>query len=239
MTLFLFLSRRKDYYLGDEFQGKECSFPLEKNFQSVEHLRISTGELPKNPTNYFPNVTQLSVQLCFNRPDENFLINLNHLISLKQLTQFNIGHMWFSLDDIFQLLGLMPNLHTVKFASPFIHHSKLTALKESAIFQDISAKNRIRSVYCSDQCSINDIEVLMKLFPQVQYLHIGVHRKGIYEIISYIFQNNFRSLHHLVTLCLSEVPKTCLQEVDIYLKVKNLLENYCLKHLNYDLYIWW
>lgn len=238
--LFLrFLFRRKDYYLGEELQGEGCPFPSEKNLQSVQHLRIASQRLPKNSINYFPNATQLTIEPFIFKSNETFLIDLNRCISLKQITQLNIEHFHFSLEQIIRLLGLMPNLHTLKFTFDFIRNSELESLDQSAIFQEFSTKNRVRYVYSADQFSTIEIHAVMKLFPHVQHLHVQVERKRVYPLVFFFFQNNFRSVHRLNSLCLSGIPRTCFHEVDILLKVKNLLDNYCIKHLNRDLYIWW
>ena len=233
-----FLLSRKDYYLAEEFEGKQCSFPLENNLQSVEHLRISSKELLTHSNNYFANVTQLTIANAPNTLDESFLIPLNRLIPLKQLTHLTIEYNWLAVENIVRLIHSAPNLHTLKMDS-YISEKELQSLEQSTVFQDVLTKNRVRYIYCSDLCLLTEIKVLMKLFPRMEYLDVSISRKEINQIITHLFRKNFRSLHRLVSLCLTEVPKVCLQEVDQLLKWENLLENYCLKHLNGDLYIWW
>ena len=220
-------------------KGEGCSFPLENNLQCVKHFRISGQELPINSINYFPNVTQMTIEHSSLKPDESILINLNHLIPLQQLTHLNIEYNWFPLEDVIRLIGSTPSLHTLKLHFAYIAEKDLKFLEQSVIFQDVSAKNQIRHVYCSNRCELTKIQFFMKLFPQMEYFHVSTNRSEINEIISHFFPRNFQSFHRLVYLCLTGIPKICLQEVDRFIKSNNLLENYSLKYLHRDLYIWW
>ena len=212
---------------------------LEHNLQSVEHLRISSKELPRNPVNDFPNVTQLTIEIAPNEDDDSFLTSLVRLIPLKQVTHLTNECQWLSIQNILRLIGSTPNLHTFKLYFSYINENDLKLLEQSAVFRGIALKSRTRYVYSLNRCTINEIQFLMKLFPRMESFHVPIRRREITEIILHIFQTNFRSLHRLLSLCLADVPKACLQEVDRLIKSRNLLQNYSLKYLNRDLYIWW
>ena len=240
-SFLLCLRRRKDYSFVEvleEGEG-ECPFPLESNVQSVKHFRISTTQLPEDSILAFPNVTQLTMEYYHEQPDEFFLINLNRLIPLKEVTRLNLVWNGFTIEDLLRLLGLMPNLHTLKFSFSSVDEDEMKSHEQSAVFQEICSTNRIRHVYSSNQCDRTLMEIFLKLFPRMEYLQTYFDRKKINEVILHIFRENFRSLHPLTSLCLVGGPKICFKEIDRLIKTKNLLDHYQLKCLNYYLYIWW
>jgi hypothetical protein len=77
--------------------------------------------------------------------------------------------------------------------------------------------------------------MIMNLFPQVEYLKIGMNKKIIYHIIQFLFSKTCR----LVFLCISKIPKVCLRELNRLIRLENLLKDYSIKYINYDLYLWW
>ena len=227
------LSRRKDYYICGDLEGEGCPFPLENDLHSIEHIRISSNSLPENSINSYPNVTQLTIEHSL---EASFLIDLNRMIPLQQITQLNIKNSRCSLEMIIQLINSASNLHRLEFDFSTIRDNDLKLIEQNAIFQTASLKNQIRTIHCDHRCKLFEIEFLMKLFPQMNYLKVPMQRKEITEILSNIFRKHS---HRLVSLCLTRIPKTCLQEVNQFIQRKKLLDNYSLKYLNRYLYIWW
>ncbi len=81
--------------------------------------------------------------------------------------------------------------------------------------------------------------MLVHLFPQLQYLQTGMNRKEIKQIILFLLSKTNTKTSHLFYLCIKEIPKTCLQELDRLIKFENLREDYFIEFVNSNIYLWW
>ncbi|CAF5084069.1 unnamed protein product [Rotaria sp. Silwood1] len=88
-------------------------------------------------------------------------------------------------------------------------------------------------------CSLNEIQLIVNLFPQLDYLKTRMNRKEIRQITKYLLSKTNDKTQHLFFLCISQIPKVCLKELNILIKSENLLDNYLIKFINRDLYLWW
>jgi len=116
-------------------------------------------------------------------------------------------------------------------------NSKL--IKQSESFQHVSKSNKIQHFDLRDLCSLEKIKLIINLFPQLEYLKTGMNRKEIEQIIRYLFRKANNKARHLVFLCISETPKICLKELNVLIKAENLLDDYFIKFIKRDLYLWW
>ncbi len=83
------------------------------------------------------------------------------------------------------------------------------------------------------------MQLIVNLFPQVEYLKIRMIRKEIEQIIRYLLSKNNLKTRRLFFLCISETPKIYLRKLNILIKSENLLDVYFMKFVNRDLYLWW
>ncbi|CAF1016077.1 unnamed protein product, partial [Rotaria magnacalcarata] len=75
---------------------------------------------------------------------------------------------------------------------------------------------------------------MANLFPQIESLKIGVVLKEILNIIRYLLTEMF----HLSFLCIKQIPKLCLREMNLFVQSGKLRENYSIKLIDHDLYLW-
>ncbi|CAF4864782.1 unnamed protein product, partial [Rotaria sp. Silwood2] len=163
-----------------------CSQIQKENYQLVKHLYICSEEIKDNYLIYFPNVNQLTIKHHFETSDDSIPTTLHRMIPLKQLTKLVIECYKFSFVEIFQLLRLTPNLYAFKLDHVSFSDINLNVIKQNEVFQYVSKRNKIKILDFCVWCSLNEIQLVMNLFPQLEYLKIGMNRKEIQSIIRFL-----------------------------------------------------
>ncbi|CAF3926627.1 unnamed protein product [Rotaria sp. Silwood1] len=230
--------RSKDYTYYWQSDRQSCPYIRKTNFKSVKHVLIDSKRVTNNHGNYFPNTTRLTLTNNFETPDNLFPMILNRIIPLKNLTKIVIESFSFPLEQIINLIRFIPNLHTLKFNLLCFKKIKTNIIEQSQIFQYVSKTNKIKYLDLDDECSLERIQLIMKLFPKLEYMKIGMKKKETNEIVRFILSNNNIQTGPLTFLCMSRLPKRCLKEINILIKSENLVNDYCIKYVDRDLYLW-
>ncbi|CAF1276471.1 unnamed protein product [Rotaria sordida] len=66
-----------------------------------------------------------------------------------------------------------------------------------------------------------------------------MNRKEMGNIIRFLITKPNDIIQNLFFLCISETPKICLREINMLIKLENLVNDYFIKYVNRDLYLWW
>ncbi|CAF5028218.1 unnamed protein product, partial [Rotaria sp. Silwood1] len=230
---------RKDYEFHWEIDEQNCSYKQDVNFNSVQHLSIHSRQITNIYLNYFSNVTQLTIKHYFKTSDDSIITTLNRMIPLVQLTELAIESYNFPFDEIIKLLRFTPNLYVLKLDLLSMKEIKSNFIEQSENFQYVSKINKIKNLIIREWCSLNQIQLIVNLFPQLEYLKTSMNRKEINQIIRYLLSKTNNKTQHLFFLCISKTPKICLKELNILIKSENLLNDYFMKFINRDLYVWW
>ncbi|CAF3768968.1 unnamed protein product [Rotaria sp. Silwood1] len=80
-------------------------------FYSTEPYSTKTN---KNPANYFPNATELTIEHCLEKLDDLLVQTLNSIVPVRQLIKLIIKHFHIKFDQFLNVLYLTPHLHTFK-----------------------------------------------------------------------------------------------------------------------------
>lgn len=99
--------------------------------------------------------------------------------------------------------------------------------------------NRIKILEIRVASKLPKIELIMKLFTKIISLEIGIDRKELEQIIRHILIKQNTTVYDLHFLCLLRMPKICLKELNRLFQKENLLDNYLMKFIQRDLYLWW
>jgi len=189
--------------------------------------------------NYFPNATELTIKEYFRPADDSISITLNRLVPLKLITKLTMNSYRFTFEQTVELIRFVPNLHTLKLNSGGRYETTPELIKQSDNFQYVSHTNKIKNLELPDWCRLERIVLYDDLFPRVEYLKTGMNRRDIGEIIRYLLSKNNHETRHLLFLCISRIPKICLREINMLIKQEKLLDDYSIKFINHDLYLWW
>ena len=187
----------------------------------------------------FQMLTELTINFHFETPVDSFPDFLNRVIPLKNLTTLNIKSYSLSLEPIINLICFTPNLQTLKFNFLCIVKINTKSIEQSRIFQYVSNTNKIKYLDFHSECSLERVQLIVKLFPKLEYMKIEMKKKETNEIVRFILTNNKTQKGHLFFLCMSQAPKRCLKQLNMLINLENLLDNFYMKFVNHDLYLWW
>ncbi|CAF1573541.1 unnamed protein product [Rotaria sp. Silwood1] len=231
--------RRKDYVYHWESNEPICSRIQKEDYHLVKHLYICSKEIKDNYISYFPNVNQLTIKHHFETSNDSISKSLRRMIPLKQLTKLVIECYKFTFTEIIQLLRFTPNLYALKLDYLPFGDINLNVIKQNKVFQYVSNRNKIKILDFRVWCSFDEIQLVVNLFPRLEYLKIGLNRKEIQSIVRFLLSKPNNKTQNLFFLCILQIPKICLKELSILIKSENLLNDYCSKFINRDLYLWW
>ncbi|CAF3963553.1 unnamed protein product [Rotaria magnacalcarata] len=111
--------------------------------------------------------------------------------------------------------------------------------KPSENFQYVSKTNKIKNLNLRGRCSLNQIQLIMTLLPLLEYLKTRMNRKEIGQIIRYLLSKSNSNSKNLFFLYVSGTPKICLKELNVLIKSGSILDDYSIKFINRDFYVWW
>ncbi|CAF4536731.1 unnamed protein product [Rotaria socialis] len=231
--------RRQDYTFYWELADKICPHAEENNLNSVKHVHVCSKRANKSCVNYFPNATQLSIKRYFETLDDSISTSLSRIVPLQQLTKLVIECYNFPWEEIVKLLCFTPNLDALKLDFIKFNENNINLMTKSKTYQYVSNTNKIKNLDVRHACSYERMRLIINLFPKLEYLKTGVNRKEIVQIVRFLLSKSNNETQNLFFLCISEIPKICLKELNFLIKLENLLGDYFITFINRDLYLWW
>jgi hypothetical protein len=238
--LFFLSSRRKDYIFYPQLIKQTCSDNRENNFNSVKHVNIDIKQIVNNSVKYCPNATQLSIRNYSKTSNNSIAISVTQILPLEQLSQLNIYYKDFDFKQLLELLRFTPNLHTIKYFSSFFNGIDLKSIQQTDIFQYVLNTNKIKRLEIHREgCSLEGFQIIMHLFPQLEYLQIGMSRNEIEQFIRYLPSKTNHKTRPLSFLCISHLRKKFIPELNRLIRSENLHDDYLIKVVNSDLFLWW
>ena len=227
--------RRKDLTFYWQFDYRLARSIQNHDFKSVKHLIICGKQAVYNSIILFPNVTELTVK-DYGRVYSGSMSNaLDHILPLKQLKKLNIDCNDFPIHQLLNLLRLTPNLRSLKWNFQSIEYSKLKFIEQSEIYRSLSKTNQIENLQILHCCWFFEVHFFAHLFPRVKSLQIGLMRKGIVQTTRCILTE----MDHLVFLHITDILRTYLQRINLLIKSEKLLDDYLIKFIDQDIYLWW
>ncbi|CAF1373387.1 unnamed protein product [Adineta steineri] len=229
--------RRKEYRLS---QGKSNKNRFQTNFNSVHHLTIEDNNGINESRYCFPHATMLTLAYKVSINDITIVNNLQRILSLKQIQILEILSDHICPLKMCQLLSYMPNVHTLKFRSMSFDGYGKKRFEENQLFRLISKINLIKSIHFYGKCTLQNLEIFLKLFPNLQYIETSVELQQIQLVLQYLLNQTNTNARHLKLLCfscdgkeshyISKLIKSRLLPCDC----KTMYDDQRLR-----LYIWW
>ena len=232
-------SRSKDYTFYWELDQDICSDIIQENLHSVKHVLIDCKQATNRSMKYFPNAIELTIKQYFQTVNGSIPKTLNCIMPLQKLTKLVIECYNFPFEQIIKLIRFTPNLHTLKFSSISLREINTELIEQGQTFQYVSNTNRIKSLDLHHECTLEKIQLIVNLFPNLEYLKIGMKREEVHQLVQFLLSKNNLKTRHLFYLCISEIAKRFLKELNVLIKSKHLLEDYYIKFVNRDLHLWW
>ncbi|CAF4784581.1 unnamed protein product [Rotaria sp. Silwood1] len=163
------------------------------------------------------------------------LAALHQILALKQLKKLIIDCNDFLTQQVINLICLTPNLRFLKWNFQSIDQTKLKSIEQSENFQSLSNTNKIQNLQVLHCCSFGEIQIFINVFPQLESLQTGEFQKQIVQITRCFLSK----MDHLFFLNITYIIKTYLQKFNFLIKSENLLDDYLIKFIDHDLYLWW
>jgi hypothetical protein len=241
MCILCLFFRRKHYTL---YEQPKTNIPLhhnESNFDSVEHLRIESGQSIISSKNYFRNTTAITFKDDCPMTYDSIAFTLSHSIPLKQLTTLFFECEYFSVQKILKILCCTPNIHTLKLKtiSGYQNKNDDTLVEKNEDFHLVSDTNVITNVTFEGDCTLDKIKLLVTLCPRMEHLTIKTRSKTLESILRFLLDRTNQRTSHLCSLCFSRVYNDCLEKAVMLIKSEALLNDYTLKKIAWKLYLWW
>ncbi|CAF4004544.1 unnamed protein product, partial [Adineta steineri] len=163
------------------------------------------------------------------------------------LTATNIYHLIFtkteaSIRHLIYLIKALPDLTTLKIHDLVLKEQNLST-NETDIFLFISKTNKITKVYLENMTGIEQVDILIKLCPRMNYLQINnindmeveLFLKEILSIQMEDIDNCLCSLCFRIPLLDDQMMETLEEMIDH----EKLLINYTIKRICDSIYLYW
>lgn len=79
-------------------------------------------------------------------------------------------------------------------------------------------KNKIKILILDYRYALVNIQFIINLFPELEYVTIGIEIEEIPAIAKYLFNSNKDKLQHLILLCITDIADICFKEFIIAVK---------------------
>jgi len=185
-----------------------------------------------NCTDYFPNVTELTLSNSFQEDHCSLSNDLNRVLPLIQLTKLNINSEHFCFTELIELLCFTPNIHTMKIASIRFYSRPSKAYE--------TYNNSIRNVTVDKLCTLKEIKLLVHFCSRIECLTINIHVKDFDPIIPFLLTKNNPETRHLFLLCLTNVTNLLSVKIlERLIQYRHLLDDYSIELIHSKIYLWW
>jgi len=191
--------------------------------------------------NYFPNATELIFNDVFSTHPASVTTILNRIIPLKQLTKLVIKCDRFSVQKMIKILCCASQIHTLVLKSMPCSRKQndYTSIEESKDFKLVSNKNTITNVTCNGWFTLEQIKLLLALCPRLQYLTMNTFGTSLEPITRFLLDKTNQNTRHLYSLCFLTMWSNQFENLDTLIKSETLLDDYILKLIGGEIYLWW
>jgi hypothetical protein len=232
--IFLYF-RGKQYTLYNWIYQDTYPYEKNRNFNSVHHVSIKGKLNTINSSIYFPNTTELTIYDYIDQSFDSISATLDRIIPLIQLTKLNIQCQNFCFGKVIDLLYFSPNIQTLILNS--ISHTKINALsiQQSITFQSVSNTNKILNVRIEQNCTMENVKLIIELCPRLQYLAINIDYNVIHLFTEFLSLITNEKTRPLVYLCLLNIPERLYRMI----RLGKLPDQYSVKFIDHNLHLWW
>lgn len=191
-------------------------------------------------SHYFHNATKLTLSDSFHESRKWLAAILKRIIPLQQLTTLVIDHEDFSFEQLIRLLNSTSNIQTLSLSCQSISESNSRLIQQSEMFRLVSSRNIITNVIVKENDSVENRKLLVSLCLRMQYFTIiDRYTQNHQSSVQFVLSKTKTSLMYLCLLCIKNTVKPMVGTLKILIESEELLDNYLMKLIGSDLYIWW
>ncbi|UJR24237.1 hypothetical protein I4U23_027204 [Adineta vaga] len=228
--------RRKTYsiYIPTEEDYQKC-------YHSVDHVQIGNRTQLEKCLKYFLNATELTFEKDFVINDENLIItDLNRILRLTKLKTLVFKCHYISFEQIIKLLLVTSNIQTLTLEKIHFNKNNNTNFQDNELFQSFSNTNIIRNLMIREIFPLVNTYLFFILYPHLQHLQIEIiDTENIELIIQLLLDTNNQNTCHLISLCLHTNRSDAYSDyIELLPNYKELLVQWKVKHILFDMYFW-
>ncbi|UJR17949.1 hypothetical protein I4U23_004848 [Adineta vaga] len=234
--------RRKKYNLCNESIQVTNNNHFQTVFKSVDHVHIINEKALNQSMFCFPYVNKLTLGWKLSIHSSTSIISKIHrILPLKQIQILKIEYNRLGFQIMCELLSFMPNLRTLKLRSIIFEKIDKLSIEQNEIFQLISKTNLIQHVILNEQCTLQKLELLLKLVPRVQCLQLSIQLDDMEMILEFLLNKNNKNTRHLVLLGFLSLEECYFRYLNQLIRSKTFLYDFKITYADYDnvLYMWW
>lgn len=141
--------------------------------------------------------------------------------------------------EVIDLLDCAPRVCTLEFRSmPWLRENYLS-IEQSGKFQRVSETNMVTHIIYKGEYTMDEVKLLVALCPRVQHLSIYLEQSTGESVIRFLLDRTNPNTCHLCSLGIRRYATFWLDKLNHLLKSKSLLNDYTLKLIDSELYLWW
>ncbi|CAF1320004.1 unnamed protein product [Adineta ricciae] len=228
--------RKKDYRVYKQSNEESFTGEIRTMFYSVDHVEIGDERAINQCMSYFPNANKLTLEDRFS--NAGYLpssIGINRILSLQRIKTLVIKCHHFSLIKMIDLLSCIPNLQILAFKTMPLYKEGRKSIEQNDKFRLLSETNSITSISFEERSTPNKTELLIKLFPRIQYLEMNTYMKDMEAILQLLVKQNTPDL--LLT-CFTYASEVYFRHLTGLIDSKVLSTDYKVTHAGRKLYLW-
>jgi hypothetical protein len=212
---------------------------LQTNVDSVRHVCIDKSNAMKQFGGHFTNANELTLWKKFDVPRDSIVIDLNRIIPLRQLTKLTLVCHRLPFKQVIELLHFTPNIHTLKLDSMLFYRTDSVSIQQNDIFQLVSNTNIVTTLTINNEVTLEKVQLLVTLFPQLEYLTINLYKEDLESIVRFLSSKSNNNTRYLSSLCISKQRLDLIKNLRLLLESEKLFNDYILKSIDRQLYLWW
>jgi hypothetical protein len=138
---------------------------------------------------------------------------------------------WVRFDQFIDILYSATHLHTFRSDLLPLDGINPIFIRRTLTFRCVLKKNKIKSLDLRNDCTLEKIQLFVDLFPQLEYLKMGMKSKEIQPIVKYLLSHR-HNIPHLFLLCISKKSVIYLKQLTIMIQKEKLLDDYFIILVN-------
>jgi hypothetical protein len=183
----------------------------------------------------FPHATNLTLIGNYTNDIHSFIDNLGHIIPLTQITHLNIWYNDYCFNSIAKLLTHMPNVNSLVLDKMPTQETNFLSEEQVNIIDQVY-NNNVTDVYI-DVFKLNNIQLLINLFPQMKILSIDSLKDNLVPIVRTILLE-ISDNSPLFSLTLRGNDKT-VEQLRTMIDGEKLIDDYTIEHKTGLIELWW
>ncbi|UJR32674.1 hypothetical protein I4U23_020135 [Adineta vaga] len=120
-----------------------------------------------------------------------------------------------------------------------MNETNVSLVEQSELFRQVATTNKITNLTINELISIENIKLPTLLCSRMQHLTINQYGQYVQSSIQFILSKSKNDLQYLCSLRARNFHKPMLSIVKTLIESEELLDNYLIKLIDADLYLWW